>query len=163
MLPLLLVAPLQQPFALLQFANRALAPGVQRMLQIVLGLLFCLLGEVLGGTLGLVTGLALAEALAGWAVVPSLARMRMFDRFAAYCARCLAAGVAAFTLCGLAGYAMEWYLPSTSLLALLVKLAVWILAAAFPAVVLALPDQVRRAFYGKFQTIIRSLPQRLGM
>ena len=43
--PLLGVVFLQQPVALLQYANMSLAPGLQRLLQIVLGPLLCIVGR----------------------------------------------------------------------------------------------------------------------
>ena len=162
LLPLLLVAPLQQPLALLQFSNRARAPGIQRMLQILLGPVLCIWGEILDGTFGMVSGLALAEVLAGWAIVPFLAQMQMFDRFAAYLARCLVAGAGALGICWLAGLALGFYVPAADIFALLAKLAIWSLGVALPLVVLALPEPVRRAFLGKFRTLASVLPSRFA-
>ena len=66
--PLLAVVFLQQPVALLQFANKSLAPGLQRLSQIVLGPLMCIIGQKFYGVTGLVVGLAISEIVANWSL-----------------------------------------------------------------------------------------------
>ena len=143
--PLLAVAPLQQPVALLQYANMSLAPGLQRLLQICLGPVMCVAGQALYGVEGLVIGLAMAEILANWALVPLLARMPMFADLGRYCLVALAAAAGATALCGLTGFGLMRFFPSISLVAMAGKMGIWGVLIVAPLVLWTLPEQVRAA------------------
>jgi hypothetical protein len=145
LVPLMAVAPMQQPFALLQYANLSTGPGLQRLLQILLGPLFCVIGETLGGAIGLVIGLALAEIVAAWSLLPFLARMPVFVGFGRYCLNVLGAAAATLGACCAVGFGLMYLFPSISGPAMSAKIGFWAATAAAPAVALALPPQIRAA------------------
>ena len=141
--PLMLVAPLQQPLALLQYANQSTGPGLQRLALICLTPLCCAIGALAYGTLGAVIGLAVAEIAASWALLPLLARA--FVGFPRYCLDMLGAATATLALCGIVGLGLLMAFPSISLTAMAGKIAVWTLLAAGPTIFLALPGTLRAA------------------
>ena len=141
--PLLLVAPLQQPLSLLQYANRSLAPGLQRLFQIAVGPALCVAGQMLGGPLGLAVGLALAETATSWALLPLMSREPLLPGLGHYCARALAIGAAAFCLFALAAYGFAAVASSDAAPILAVKIALWACVAVLPAAALSLPAGAR--------------------
>ena len=155
--PLLLVAPLQQPLTLLQFSNRSLAPGLQKLLLAGLVCAFSVAGQALCGVMGLVTGLAVAEILASWSIAPMLAAMPVFTEFGRYCARALAATAGALGLCLAAGLSLNWLLPSNSAGVLVAKLGIWTAVSAMPLVFLTLPEQIRAALTVKVHAVSRAI------
>jgi len=151
--PLLAVVFLQQPVALLQYANLSLAPGLQRLLQIALGPLLCILGMKIYGVTGLVIGLAVSEVLANWALLPLLAGMTMFTGFWRYGLGAAGAGLAA-TLASLAvGFGLTHLYPAATLPALGAKMIVWTLLTLLPMMLLTLPAQVRRSLWRRLRPI----------
>lgn len=157
LVPLLAVAPLQQPLAMLQYANRSLAPGLQRLAQIVLGPALCWLGESLGGTLGLAIGLAIAEIAANWILIPLFASMSIFAGFARYCLSAIGVGLGSAAVCWLVGTALNFALPSPALGWLAVKGLVWTLFAVAPLIAVTLPDPIRRAIATRSAGVARTL------
>ena len=141
--PMLLVAPLQQPVSMLQFANMTFAPGLQRLLQIILGPAFCLAGQYVAGASGLVAGLAIAEVAAYWSVVSVIARIDFFKGFAKYAFVSLAAGVGAFVWSVAAGEALMRFYPSIGIIAMFAKAAVWTLITVIPLGYACLPKPTR--------------------
>ena len=123
--PLLAIVFLQQPVALLQYANMSLAPGLQRLLQIVLGPLMCIAGQKFYGVTGLVAGLAISEVLANWALAPLLANMKIFSEFWRYCLSSAAAGLAALAASLALGVGLMQLFPSPSLGVLAMNMAIW--------------------------------------
>ena len=147
LVPLMLVAPLQQPLALLQYANLSTGPGLQRLALILLTPLCCALGALSCGTLGTVIGLAVAEVAASWALLPLLALA--LAGFRRYCLDMLGAATATLTLCGIVGLGLTIAFPSVSLAAMAGKIGVWALTAAGPTIFLALPGTLRAALVGR--------------
>ncbi len=84
LIPLLAVAPLQQPMALLQYANRSREIGLLRLGLIVFGPLGCAAGQALAGPPGLAAGLGIAEILAYGLLAPRLAAMPTLKGFLPY-------------------------------------------------------------------------------
>ena len=155
--PLLAVVFLQQPVALLQFANKSLAPGLQRLSQIVLGPLMCIIGQKFYGVTGLVIGLAISEIVANWALAPMLARMKMFSGFFRYCLGAAGAGLAA-TVASLAiGLVLMRLYPTPSLAALAIKMMVWTLLTLVPMMLLTLPEQARQSLWRRFRAARQNL------
>ena len=155
--PLLAVVFLQQPVALLQYANMSLAPGLQRLSQIVLGPLLCVVGQKFYGVTGLVIGLAISEIVANWALAPMLAGMRMFSGFFRYCLSAAGAGLAA-TLASLAiGFVLMRLYPTPSLVALAVKMTVWTFLTLVPMMLLTLPEQARQSLWRRFRAARQNL------
>jgi hypothetical protein len=148
--PLLAVVFLQQPVALLQYANMSLAPGLQRLSQIVLGPLMCVVGQKFYGVTGLVVGLAISEVLANWALAPMLAGMRIFPGFFRYCLGAASAGLAATAASLAVGFGLMHLYPAPSLVALAVKMAVWTFLTLVPMMLLTLPEQVRQSLRRRF-------------
>ena len=143
--PLLAIVFLQQPVALLQYANLSLAPGLQRLLQIILGPLLCILGQKFYGVTGVVVGLAISEIVGNWALLPLLAGMTMFSGFLRYCFAAAGAGLAAAAVSLAVGYGLMRLYPASSLLALALKMGVWTLLTLAPMMLATLPGQVRQS------------------
>ena len=141
--PLLAIVFLQQPVALLQYANMSLAPGLQRLLQIVLGPLMCIAGQKFYGVSGLVAGLAVSEVLANWALAPLLANMRIFSEFWRYCLSSAAAGLAAMAASLALGVGLMRLFPSPSLGVLAMNMAIWSVLTIVPMMLITLPEPVR--------------------
>ena len=141
--PMLLVAPLQQPTSMLQFANMTLAPGLQRLLQIVLGPILCLAGQYTLGATGLVAGLAIAEVIAYWSVVGLIARIEFFTGFARYGVISLIAGAVAFAWSLVAGDILMAAYKSIGVIAMGLKAAVWLTVTAAPLGYICLPKAMR--------------------
>ena len=99
LIPLLVVAPLQQPVALLQYANRSREIGLLRLGLILLGPLGCAIGQSLAGPPGLAAGLGVAEVLAYGVLAPRLAAMPALTGFLPYFGRALGLGVATAAIC----------------------------------------------------------------
>jgi hypothetical protein len=158
--PLLAVVFLQQPVALLQFANMSLAPGLQRLSQIVLGPLLCVVGQKFYGVTGLVIGLAISEVLANWALLPMLAGMKVFSGFLRYCLGAASAGVAATVASLAVGFGLMHFYPAPSLLALAVKMAIWTFLTLVPMMLLTLPEQVRQSLWRRFRAARQDLAGR---
>jgi O-antigen/teichoic acid export membrane protein len=145
LLPLLVIAPMQQPVALLQYTNRSREVGLLRLGLVVFGPLGCVIGEALGGAPGLAAGLGIAELLAYGALVPRLARMTEFDGFLSYLVRTLALGVAATALCLGAALLIHAWLAPMGLLAFIGEVFVWGCVVVLPILFAALPHKLRRA------------------
>ncbi len=141
--PLLAIVFLQQPVALLQYANMSLAPGLQRLLQIVLGPLMCIAGQKFYGVSGLVAGLAVSEVLANWALAPLLANMRIFSAFWRYCLSSAAAGLVALAASLALGVGLMRLFPSPSLGVLAMNMAIWSVLTIVPMMLITLPEPVR--------------------
>jgi len=158
LVPLMLVAPLQQPLALLQYANLSTGPGLQRLALIGLTPLCCALGALAHRTLGVVIGLAVAEVAASWALLPLFARA--FAGFRRYCLDMLGTATATLALCGIVGLGLTTVFPSVSLPAMTGKIGVWALTAAGPTIFLALPGKLRAALIGRVHRLagVRSDP-----
>ncbi len=145
--PLMLVAPLQQPLSLLQYANLSTGPGLQKLALIGLTPLCCTLGALTYGTLGAIIGLAVAEIAASWALLPLFARA--FTGFQQYCLDMLGSATATLALCGIVGLGLTTVFPSVSLAAMVGKIGVWALTAAGPTIFVALPGKLRAALAGR--------------
>ena len=143
LIPMLLVAPLQQPTSMLQFANMTFAPGLQRLLQIALGPVLCLAGQYVGGAMGLVAGLAIAEVVAYWSVVGLIARIDFFTGFARYAMISLSAGAAAFIWSLIVGDALTAAFASIGVIAMGFKLAIWSIITVAPLSYICLPTSSR--------------------
>ena len=153
--PLLAVVFLQQPVALLQYANMSLAPGLQRLLQIVLGPLMCIAGQKFYGVTGLVIGLALSEVAANWALLPLLAGMKIFPGFIRYCFSSAGAGLAAAAASLAVGWGLMHLYPAASLVALVVKMAAWTLLTLVPMMWVTLPDQARQSLWRRVRVVAK--------
>ena len=149
--PLLAVVFLQQPVALLQYANMSLAPGLQRLFQIVLGPLLCILGQKFYGVTGLVIGLAISEVVANWALLPLLAGMKMFSDFPRSCLGAAGAGLAAMAASLAVGFGLMHVYPASSLAALAMKMAVWTLLTLVPMMLVTLPEKVRQSLWRRLR------------
>ena len=145
LLPLLVIAPMQQPVALLQYTNRSREVGLLRLGLVVFGPLGCVVGQTLGGAPGVATGLGIAELLAYGALVPRLSQMREFDGFLSYLARTLALGIGATALCWGAGLAIHAWMQPVGLLAFMAEVFVWGCAVVLPILFAALPHKLKRA------------------
>jgi O-antigen/teichoic acid export membrane protein len=143
--PLLAVAPLQQPMALLQYTNRSREVGLLRLGLVVFGPLGCVVGERLGGPPGLAAGLGIAEIVAYGALAPRLARMPEFKGFLPYFAGALALGAAVSALCLGAALALQALAPPTTLPLFLAEVALWGCLVVLPLLYSALPAKLRRA------------------
>ena len=152
MAPLLATAPLQQPFALLQFANVSAPPGVQRLLQIALTPTLCALGLWLCGALGLASGLALAEILAFWSMAPILARLPSFPGFLRYGAESVMVGILVFAVDIALGLGLNWLAPSTTLVIEGAKVALWGLIGVAPFAFIGLPPSLRASLLNRVAT-----------
>ena len=141
--PLLATAPLQQPFALLQFANVSAPPGVQRLLQIALTPTLCALGLWLYGALGLAVGLALAEIIAFWSMAPVLARLPSFPGFLRYGLESILVGIFVFAVDIALGLGLNWLAPATNLFTEGAKIALWGLIGVVPFAFIGLPASLR--------------------
>jgi O-antigen/teichoic acid export membrane protein len=145
LLPLLVIAPMQQPVALLQYTNRSREVGLLRLGLVVFGPLGCVIGERLGGAPGLAAGLGVAELLSYGALVPRLARMPAFVGFLSYLARTLALGVAATGFCLATALAIDAWVKPAGLLAFVAEVMVWGCVVVLPMLFAALPGKLRRA------------------
>ena len=143
--PLLAVAPLQQPVALLQYANRSREIGLLRLGLIVFGPLGCVVGQSLAGPAGLAAGLGVAEVVAYGLLTPRLAAIPALEGFLPYCGRALAAGVATAVLCLATAWALRTLAPPATLLQFLAEIVVWDCLVVLPLVYLALPAGLKRA------------------
>jgi hypothetical protein len=143
--PLLVVAPLQQPVALLQYANRSREIGLLRLGLIVFGPLGCIVGQALAGPPGLAAGLGIAEILAYGALVPRLAEMSALSGFLPYLGRTLAIGVATAAICLGSALGLQVIAPPTTLPIFLAEVMVWGCVVVLPLVYLALPSGLKRA------------------
>ena len=143
--PLLAVAPLQQPMALLQYANRSREIGLLRLGLIVFGPLGCVVGETIAGPTGLAYGLGIAEICAYSALVPRLAFMPMLPGFLSYFGKTLAIGLGAAAFCTACGLALQAVVMPATLPLFLAEIAVWGAIVVLPLVYAALPDGLRRA------------------
>ena len=145
--PLLAVVCLQQPLALLQYSNKSRVPGLQRLMQIVLGPLFCIIGQSLYGVTGLVVGLAISEVIANWALLPLLAEMTVFPGLMRYCLNSAGAAVAATAAGLVVGFALLRLAPATSIPALGLDMALWTLLTLTPMMLATLPEPVRQSLW----------------
>ena len=155
--PLLAVVFLQQPVALLQYANMSLAPGLQRLSQIVLGPLLCVVGQKYYGVTGLVIGLAISEVLANWALLPLLAGMKVFSGFLRYCLSAASAGLVATAASLAVGFVLMHLYPTPSLVALAVEMTAWTFLTLVPMMLLTLPEQARQSLWRRFRAARRNL------
>jgi hypothetical protein len=145
LLPLLVIAPMQQPVALLQYTNRSREVGLLRLGLVVFGPIGCGVGEALGGAPGLAAGLGIAELLAYGALAPRLARMQAFNGFLRYLGRTLALGVAATALCLGAALAIHAWIQPVGLAPFIGEVLLWGCAVVLPILFAALPHNLRRA------------------
>ena len=145
LIPLLVVAPLQQPVALLQYANRSREVGLLRLGLVVFGPLGCIVGERLGGPPGLAAGLGIAEVLAYGLLAPRLATMPSFSGFLPYYSRTLALGIVTSLVCLGAALALQAVAPATTLPLFLAEVALWGCLVVLPLVYSALPPGLKRA------------------
>ena len=143
--PLLAVAPLQQPMALLQYANRSREVGLLRLGLIVFGPLGCVIGQSLGGPPGLAAGLGLAEVLAYGLLAPRLATMPQLQGFGTYFVGALGLGAAATVVCLATALALEAVLPPATLALFLGEVVLWGCLVVLPLVYVALPAGLKRA------------------
>lgn len=145
LIPLLIVAPLQQPVALLQYANRSREIGLLRLGLVVFGPLGCVIGERLAGPPGVAAGLGVAEILAYALVAPRLAVMPSISGFFPYYVKTLAIGGAAAALSGGAAYGLHAFVRPVTLLPFLAEGMVWGCLIVLPLVYSALPEPLKRA------------------
>ncbi len=145
LIPLLAVAPLQQPVALLQYSNRSREIGLLRLGLIVFGVLGCIVGQWLGGPPGVAAGLGVAEIVAYGALAPRLAAMPALTGFIPYFGRALGLGVLTAAICLGAALALNALLKPTSFLAFAAEALVWGCFVVLPLVYVALPGGWRRA------------------
>lgn len=143
--PLLAVAPLQQPMALLQYTNRSREVGLLRLGLILFGPPGCVLGEIYGGPPGLAAGLGLAEVLAYGLLAPRLATMPQLKGFGGYFAGALVLGAAATALCLITALALKTWWPPATLPQFLGEVALWGCLVVLPLVYVALPAGLKRA------------------
>ncbi len=143
--PLLAVAPLQQPMALLQYTNRSREVGLLRLGLVLFGPLGCVLGERLGGPQGLAAGLGIAEVLAYGALAPRLSRMPALKGFLPYFVGALALGAAAAAVCLGAALGLQAFVQPATLPLFLAEVALWACLVVAPLVYSALPAKLRRA------------------
>jgi hypothetical protein len=155
LIPLLAVAPMQQPMALLQYTNRSREIGLLRLGLIVFGPLGCVIGQSLAGPAGLVFGLGLAEILAYGALVPRLATLPALPGFTGYLGRTLALGLGAAAICTGAGFALQAFIAPATLPLFLAEVAIWGCAVVLPLVYAALPDGLRRAAAARLLPALR--------
>ena len=149
LIPLLAVAPLQQPVALLQYANRSREIGLLRLGLILLGPLGCVLGQWLGGPPGLAAGLGVAEIVSYGALAPRLAAMPALTGFLPYFARALVLGVATAAICLGTALALNALLTPTTFLAFAVEILAWGCFIVLPLVYFALPGGWKRAAHAR--------------
>ena len=145
LVPLLIVAPLQQPVALLQYANRSREIGLLRLGLVVFGPLGCVLGQVFAGPPGVAAGLGVAELLAYGLVAPRLAAMPSMARFFPYFGKTLGIGVAAAAVSGGAAFALNAIVEPATLAPFLAEVMVWGCAVVLPLLYSALPEPLKRA------------------
>ena len=150
LIPLLIVAPLQQPMALLQYSNRSREVGLLRLGLVLFGPLGCVIGERLGGAPGLAAGLGIAEVLAYGALAPRLARMPALKGFLPYFAGALALGAAVTAVCLGAALALQAFVQPSTLPLFLAEIALWGCLVVLPLVYSALPAGLRRAARARF-------------
>ena len=143
--PLLVIAPMQQPVALLQYTNRSREVGQLRLGLVVFGPLGCVIGQSLGGAPGVAAGLAVAELLSYGALVPRLAQMPAFVGFLSYLGRTLTLGLAATAVCGLSAAALDAFVRPAGLLAFVAEVFAWGCVVVLPMLFAALPGNLRRA------------------
>jgi hypothetical protein len=148
--PLLAIAPLQQPMALLQYTNSSREVGLLRLGLIVFGPLGCVAGYELGGPPGLAAGLGIAEVLAYGALAPRLARMPALKGFLPYFAGALALGAAVTAVCLAAALALQAFVQPSTLPLFLAEVALWGCLVVLPLVYGALPAGLRRAARARF-------------
>jgi hypothetical protein len=153
--PLLAVAPMQQPMALLQYTNRSREIGLLRLGLILFGPLGCVVGQSLGGPPGLAFGLGIAEICAYGALVPRLAHMTALPGFIGYLGRTLAIGLGAAAICTGAGFALQAFVAPATLPLFLAEVAIWGCAIVLPLVYAALPDSLRRAAAARLMPALR--------
>jgi hypothetical protein len=145
LIPLLAVAPLQQPMALLQYSNRSREIGLLRLGLIVFGPLGCIVGQMLAGPPGLATGLGIAEILAYGLLTPRLAAMPALRGFWTYLVRALALGVATTAICLGTALALDALVRPTTLLTFAAEVVLWGCLVVLPLVYVALPAGLKRA------------------
>jgi hypothetical protein len=143
--PLLAIAPLQQPMALLQYANRSRDVGLLRLGLIVFGPVGCVVGQSLGGPPGLAAGLGIAEILAYGLLAPRLAAMPALKGFPAYFGRALALGVATAAICGGTAWALEAFIRPATLPLFAAEVVLWGCLVVLPLVYVGLPAGLKRA------------------
>jgi hypothetical protein len=145
LIPLLAVAPLQQPVALLQYANRSREIGLLRLGLIVFGPLGCVAGQSLAGPPGLAAGLGIAEIISYGLLTPRLAAMPALKGFWRYLFRALALGVATSAICLATALALDALVRPTTLLAFAAEVVLWGCLVVLPLVYVALPAGLKRA------------------
>ena len=145
LIPLLVVAPLQQPVALLQYANRSREIGQLRLGLILLGPLGCAIGQSLAGPPGLAAGLGVAEVLAYAVLAPRLAAMPALTGFLPYFGRALGLGVATALICLAPALALNAWFKPANLLVFVFQIGLWGCVVVLPLVYLALPGGLKRA------------------
>jgi O-antigen/teichoic acid export membrane protein len=143
--PLLAVAPLQQPVALLQYANRSREIGLLRLGLIVFGPLGCVAGQALGGPPGLAAGLGIAEMLAYGLLAPRLAAMPALEGFVRYFVRALGFGAATAVVCLTAAWGLESLIKPATLPVFAAEVVLWGCVVVLPLVYVALPAGLKRA------------------
>ena len=149
LVPLLGVAPLQQPVALLQYANRSREIGLLRGGLVVFGPIGCVVGEALAGPPGVAAGLGVAELLAYGLLAPRLAAMPALTGLLPYFARALAFGLGTAAICYGAGVAVDAVFPTETLLIFIGEVATWGCLVVLPLLYFALPAGVKRAAHAR--------------
>ncbi|HXT06575.1 MAG TPA: hypothetical protein VN715_06540 [Roseiarcus sp.] len=145
LIPLLAVAPLQQPVALLQYTNRSREIGLLRLGLIVFGPLGCFAGERLAGPPGLAAGLGIAEILSYALLTPRLAAMPAFKGFWRYFGQALALGVATSAICLATALALDALARPSRLITFAAEVVLWGCLVVLPLVYVALPAGLKRA------------------
>jgi hypothetical protein len=142
---LLIVAPLQQPLALLQYANRSREIGLLRLGLVIFGPVGCVLGQGLAGPPGVAAGLGVAEILAYALVAPRFAVMPSISGFFPYFGKTLSIGVATAALSGGAAWALHVFVRPYTLAMFLAEVVVWGCLIVLPLLYIALPGPLKRA------------------
>ena len=145
LIPLLAVAPLQQPVALLQYSNRSREIGLLRLGLIAFGPLGCVAGQMLAGPPGLAAGLGIAEILAYALLTPRLAAMPALSGFWRYFGWALALGVATAAICLGTALALDAWVRPATLIVFVAEVGLWGCVVVLPLVYVALPAGLKRA------------------
>jgi hypothetical protein len=155
LIPLLAVAPLQQPVALLQYANRSREIGLLRLGLVLFGPLGCVAGQALAGPAGLAAGLGVAEILAYGLLAPRLAAMPALAGFFPYFGRALALGVATAAICLATALGLDAFLRPATLIGFVLEVLIWGCVVVLPLVYFALPEGLRRAALARLRPASR--------
>lgn len=155
LLPLLAVSPLQQPMALLQYANRSREVGLLRLGLIIFGPIGCILGQIFAGPVGLAAGLGVAEILAYILLTPSIAAIPALRGFWVYLVTALFFGIVTASFSFLTAHAVQIYLKPTTLLIFISEMLGWGCFIALPWLYLTLPSGWKKAARGQLGTLFK--------